>query len=243
MEQSSPGARIICEGYQHKRHPGNIGVQEFALDLVFGELIKSLKADASLLEAWEAQQRQAQDSSRERLLQKRLDSIETKEKEIPARREQAFELLSDTEAAVKNQAKKMIAQLDSDEAALAAEKEAVLLLLSSASSPRTTQNTTQELQGMLARAAQSWPKFSNERKNEVARALCQAVNSFPRLYRAQERYPVEAVVSWPEVLPNALYPVLYGKGIAPKVETITKLPRRKKARELPANVTAIGLAK
>ena len=92
---------------------------------------------------------------------------------------------------------------------------------------------------MLAKAAKSWPRFSNERKNEIARAFCQAVDSFPRPYRGKERHPVEAVVSWPEVLPNVLYRVLYGKGVVPT----THLPSRKTARELPANVTAIRAAK
>jgi DNA invertase Pin-like site-specific DNA recombinase len=236
----SPGARIICQG-PDKRHQGIIGVQESILDLMFAEIFKTLRADDNLLRSWESQVRMQQDHSQERLLQKRLGAIELKESKLPGRREQAFELLQDDDRAVVNQAKKRLSDLDAEEAVLATEREAVLRELTTAKSPRLIQSAG-DLQAMLAKAAASWPKFSNERKNEIARAFCHAVSSHPRLYRGVERHPVEAAVLWPEVLPNAAYRVLYGKGIAPKVEMVATLPKRA-AAQAGATVTPIRNAR
>lgn len=235
-------ARIVCQGKRHTRHPNNIGVQEPILDSIFGEIFATLKANDMLLKSWESQQEMAQDNSQERLLQKRLSSIEQKESKLPSRREHVFDLLQDPDESVANQVKKMLKQLDDEESSLARDKEAVLEALASVTSPKPI-TVSYDLQTMLAKAIKSWPRFSNERKNEIAQSFCHAVGSNPRFYKGKGRHPVEAVVSWPEIIPSAVYRVLYGKGITPKVDLIPILQPERLPSEMPDNVTSIGLAK
>jgi DNA invertase Pin-like site-specific DNA recombinase len=236
--RSSAGARIICQGKQRKRHPYNVAVQERYLEMIFVEVLSTLKTNELLLKSWETQRQSEVDNSQERLLQKRLAAIEQKEAKLPTRREQVLELLEDADRSVVNQAKKLLKQLDEEEATLASDRETILHELATAASAKPVQKSY-DLQTMLAKAVKSWPKFSNERKNEIAQAFCNAVGSYPVLYKGKAVHPVEAVVSWHEIIPNAVYRVLYGKGITAKVELIPVLQSQPKPEEMPANVTEL----
>lgn len=67
------------------------------------------------------------------------------------------------------------------------------------------------LRNSIAEAVKDWDALENRKKNDIAKALCSAVGSNPKLYR-NNGHPNEAVVTWYEVMPNFVGGCSTGRG-------------------------------
>lgn len=151
-----------------------------------------------LIDAWAAKERDSGASTR-RALERRLAQIDQEAGALKRRRDAAFDLLADRNAAVTAQARKMLSELERDEQALAATRAVVLGDL--AGSKPIDERDPAVLREALSAYRDLYDAAPIATRNRLNRALCAALGSHPRIYRdgkPKSRWSVIRV-EWPEL--------------------------------------------
>lgn len=168
----------------------------------WGRYLRRLEAiDGEQLRRWAAGDL-GPHASRTRALYRRISDLEQRTAALKARRDAAFDLFADPDPAVRNQARRLLAEVDSDEGALEREREIVLAELSASPAPR---RDADELEALLGSLASLYDAATIRERNALNRALCAHLGSHPTIERpdgpnaspATRRY-VPATITWPE---------------------------------------------
>ncbi len=130
-------------------------------------------------------------------LKRRLSDIEQREARIKARRDAAFDMAADRSRAIVSQARKALLEIEQDERALAVERQAVSGELAAVPTPRP--RDLNEVQALLDSAAETYWALTMTERNELARALCAALGSNPRVDR-RGKLSKTLCLMWPEVV-------------------------------------------
>lgn len=184
-------------GYQRQaegvRHSFMVAESKVAAE--WERMIYALASPAGLA-AW-TERGAGNSAERERKLLRRLAEIDQRKAALKRRRDQAFDLLEDSEPAVKAQARKLLTEIEGDEIELSLQREQVQVELSR--EPATGRDA-KRLAEALAEFGARYKQEPVRSRNALNRALCAAIGSHPRVYRIgpANRWSEISVV-WPEI--------------------------------------------
>lgn len=176
--------------------------------------IASLSGDAESIRLWEASIADSEPVRASRSLERQIGMIDAEEARLAKRRDTAFDLLDDPTPAVKAQARKMLTDVERDEGALHAQREA---LRGEIVRVATDTRTAAGLREALALYAATYDAATTRQKNQLNRALCTAVGSHPVVERMGTTKWATLRITWPAV---SKHPV-----IVPAAETKKRQPR------------------
>jgi hypothetical protein len=131
-------------------------------------------------------------------LERQLSGIDQRAAGLKKRRDAAFDLLTDRAATVKNQARKMLHEIEQDEMQLSIERQAVLSELDRV--PATERDPALMRSALEAYLA-LYEAADVATRNRLNRALCEAIGSHPIIRRKEpERQRWSKLeVKWPAV--------------------------------------------
>jgi DNA invertase Pin-like site-specific DNA recombinase len=213
-------ARVHCQR-RHGRHPNNIGVNEFVLDLVFRTILKELLQRDAL--DWS--RLQMPDSIEEAIadddLAQRLQTLERTQRSHAREISRLLDLLPETNAIVRG-TKARIKDVRARDAWLSQSRQEILDKF------QASKGTARSVAGVSARASlekalRDWSELDNHRKQEVARSICACAGSHPRAFRNGIGFPHQVIVIWYEVVGDVVWRVRYGKGIQQQVEVLPRV--------------------
>jgi ABC-type phosphate transport system auxiliary subunit len=210
------GARLVCLGSRHGRHPGNIGVQEHVLELIMLDMLDRLVMDVAIFELWYARKTLDFRNSPREIRMKQLSRIERDFERLAVKRKRAGDLLAEDDDDVVKEVRQILAGYATEESALQLERRRVMddIAALDVSAPPVG---IDELRTTLAQTTSLWNEASSDEKSRLARSLVALFGSYPQVYKDQTgRFRVAA--RWDDVLPNELRVVRYGKGVTTKVE-------------------------
>lgn len=136
-----------------------------------------------------------------RKLERRLAKIDQESAALKARRDRALDLLMDSDPGVVRQVRGALADLDRDETALWAAREAILGELAAVPAPKTD---AAAVTALLEKFGALYETATTKQRNAMNRALCAALGSHPILRREGEggrgsRWRVTYALKWPGV--------------------------------------------
>jgi len=151
---------------------------------------------AAAVQQW-ASGEAAEGADRARGLQRSLTALERRGEALKARRDAAFDLLADKSAALKAQARKQLVDVNTDEAKIDLQRQAILAELAA---ERPPERNPEELLAAIRAFAKVYQHASPRVRNQLNRALCVAVGGHPTLNRESGRRDrhAPATVSWPQ---------------------------------------------
>jgi DNA invertase Pin-like site-specific DNA recombinase len=217
------GARLVCLGSRHRRHPGNIGVQEHALERVLLDMFDRLIMDISLFEAWHARKhRDFRDSPRE-LRMKQLERIERDVNRLNVKRKRAGDMLGDEDEHVVSEVRRLLMGYATEEAALQHERRLIAddVAALEVSMPPVG---IDEIRVLLHRMADLWKDATDAERSHLARSFVSMAGSHPLVYK-DEKGRQSVGVLWDDVFPDQLRVVRYGRGVTARVE-VRQITRR-----------------
>lgn len=198
-KKQSGKAQLICD----RRRWGQTGHPDRYFCVSVDRVEPAWHAFIETLSAPEAVDRFASAESREvaeqqRQLGSRLAHLDQSLAALKSRRDAAFDLLADSDREMQSQARKMLSEVERDEAAIGATRGVLLGELASVPTPRRDPAMLRE---GLAAYRETYARRTTVERNRLNRALCAAIGSNPRVYRdGKPRSKWSTVrVEWPEV--------------------------------------------
>lgn len=199
-EGGSPRSGLICDVQHVSAHPDrSVSVAQHLVADQWRALVDGLLAGGAI-ERWASAGEEA-GAERRLMLERRLAQLDQQAAATKERRNRAFDLLADRQPAVTKQAKKMLVEVEADEAAIAAARQSVLGEL--VATP-TRERDPALLRAALAAYSEVYEAEDAAGRNRLNRALVAVVGSGPRLYRdgpggKGSRWHSPPVLRWPEV--------------------------------------------
>jgi len=182
---------LLCHG---RGHP-SFYVTSDTVEPLFVDFLKRWLAPDTLAR-WEDEPALGELAAKTAALNRRLSDIEQREARAKARRDTAFDMAADKSRAIASQARKALLEIERDERALDVERQALAGEL--AAMPAARPRDLDEVQGLLDSAAETYWELPLRERNELARALCLALGSHPRVDR-RGKFSTTLRLTWPEL--------------------------------------------
>ena len=176
-------------------HVFNVAIHK--IEAFWRAYIAELATDEAWLKRWAATE-SGDLRDRQMQLERGLAKLDQDAAALKKRRDRAFDLAEDSSAAVARQARRMLAEIDTDEMQLEVRRQALLTELAQSPAPR---RDPEAMRAALQRYVQIYEGEPLRSRNELNRALCKAIGSHPVVYRVgkSNRWRDNLLVVWPEL--------------------------------------------
>ena len=215
--QGDAALDLVCQGKPGRPHKRNIHVQEFVIEAIVVEILRSVSM-GELSPHFESLERESLANSLEQSLYRRLAELEESQRQACRQMGQLVRDLDDNGDTRVARVKEMLTALNRrSESDLLTQANVIEDLTNELAS---TSDRISESSLRLAKAVGEWPTLSHRQKNDLVRAFCEHVSSNPILYRNRGRSPNEAIVTWDEIAPGLAWRIQYGKFYPRTVEIL-----------------------
>lgn len=188
---------IVCQaGYRLNKAHKTFTVRVSKIEDAWREFIGRLSGSEDSLRDWERSLADSEPVRASRSLERRIASLDAEEARLAKRRDTAFDLLDDSTAAVKAQARKMLTDVERDEIGLHAQREA---LRGEQVRVATDTRTVDGLREALRAYGELYDGATVRQRNALNRALVAAIGSKPVIERLGATKWATVRITWPAV--------------------------------------------